>query len=138
MKGINRSRRRLSKSEEMSRVKTKNTDIELLLRRELWSLGLRYRLHFSLPGKPDIAFLGKRLAIFIDGCFWHGCPKHYTAPQRNAEFWKTKIERNILRDKLVTQQLSEQRWQVLRFWEHELKHDIQACVKQVLQTLNDK
>lgn len=74
----------------MSHVRGKDTKPELLLRRALWKKGLRYRLFNKLPGRPDILFIRKRVAIFVDGCFWHGCPEHGTQPRSNADFWKKK------------------------------------------------
>jgi DNA mismatch endonuclease, patch repair protein len=74
-----------------------------------------------LPGTPDFAFRREKMAIFIDGCFWHGCPRCYKAPSRNAAFWKKKIVGNRRRDRRVTGELRERGWRVIRLWEHELK-----------------
>lgn len=82
----------------MSRVKAKDTKPEMRLRRALWAKGLRYRKHAKLPGKPDIVFPSRRLAVFIDGCFWHACPEHGSIPKTNKEFWKKKIYRTVERD----------------------------------------
>ncbi len=70
--------------------------------------------------KPDFVFPARKLAVFVDGCFWHGCPLHATQPKQNAEFWRTKIARNQARDRLVTRTLRRAGWRVLRLWEHEL------------------
>src|SRR5262245_14142890 len=85
-----KKRQPLTKSEQMARVRARDTDIELVLRRALWRRGARYRLHPPLPGTPDLAFRGARLAIFVDACFWHGCARHYTAPRTNAAYWEEK------------------------------------------------
>src|SRR4051794_33740524 len=83
----------------MSRIKGKNTKPELMLRKALWAAGLRYRLHTRLPGRPDLTFSGSRVVVFVDGCFWHSCPKHRTTPKTNAAFWNAKIGRNTARDR---------------------------------------
>jgi len=80
-----------------------------------------WRRHASLPGRPDFIFRKARLALFVDGCFWHKCPFHYKAPSSNSEFWRQKVDLNVARDIWVNQELSEMGWRVIRFWEHELK-----------------
>src|ERR1043166_2278956 len=94
-----RKKGKLTKSEQMARVRNKNTAPETMLRKALWSHGLRYRLRPKLPGTPDLAFPGAKVAVFVDGCFWHGCQVHYTKPVRNAEFWNKKLEVNLARDR---------------------------------------
>ncbi len=105
----------------MARVHSKDTLPELRLRRALWALGLRYRLHGSLPGSPDIVFVRQRLCILVDGCFWHGCPEHYRRPATNVDFWTRKLMRNQERDRRVDVELAEAGWEVLHVWTHELK-----------------
>ena len=122
----------------MSSVKGKDTKPEIKLRKHLWHEGLRYRLHYNLPGKPDIVFVKNRLAIFVDGCFWHGCPKHGSIPETNNEFWETKIKGNLERDIRVTNELIVLGWSVLRIWEHELKDDADEVVERILQQLGGK
>lgn len=107
----------------MSNIRSRNTKPELLLRKVLWERGLRYRLKNDLPGKPDIIFKKYRLAIFVDGCFWHGCPEHYIEPKTRTSFWKSKINGNIERDKKNNSYLADMGWTVLRFWEHEIKNN---------------
>ena len=80
-----------------------------------------WRRHLPLAGKPDFAFPDRRLAIFLDGCFWHGCPNHSTQPKSNAVFWRRKIALNRARDSAVTRKLRSSGWRVLRLWEHELR-----------------
>ena len=121
----------LSKSEQMARVRSKNTSPELRLRRALWSRGLRYSLHQKLPGTPDISFGACKLAIFVDGCFWHGCPVHYTKPATNPEFWSNKVLKNAARDARARAALEELGWTVMRIWEHEIDDDLSAAVKRV-------
>ena len=85
----------------------------------------------KLPGKPDIVFPAPRVVVFVDGCFWHRCKEHYTAPQSNAEFWDKKISANVVRDRSVNKELKTAGWNVIRIWEHEIKNDLAACVSQV-------
>ena len=110
-------------SRRMAKVRQKGTGAEIALRRDLYRRGLRYRVDFEVLKKPrrvaDIAFPGLRIAIFIDGCFWHGCPEHATWPKQNAEFWRQKIEANCARDTDTNERLRNIGWTVLRFWEHE-------------------
>ena len=116
----------------MSRIKSSATKPELALRRALWAAGARYQVKSKLPGKPDIIFTRSRLAVFVDGCFWHGCLVHGTRPKSNSEYWNSKIERNQLRDMEVREKLEALGWRVLRFWDHDLKEDIESVVQQIL------
>lgn len=119
----------------MRRVKSKNTKPEMRLRKALWARGHRYRLKAAVVGKPDILFPGRRVAIFVDGCFWHGCPAHKNIPTTNHDFWLAKIAKNQERDAVVTDTLMAAGWTVLRFWEHDLKADFEAVVTQIEQAL---
>ncbi|MEV7733540.1 very short patch repair endonuclease [Streptomyces sp. NPDC088921] len=107
----------------MSRQLSKDTGCELAVRRLLHAAGLRYRVEYPVPGmarrRIDVAFPKAKVAILIDGCFWHGCPKHATQPKANAEWWRTKLDRNMVRDQETTEHLIAEGWTVLRFWEHE-------------------
>jgi DNA mismatch endonuclease, patch repair protein len=80
-----------------------------------------WRRRAPIFGKPDFVFPPQRLAVFVDGCFWHGCPKHGSQPSRNSSFWKSKLARNKARDRLVARKLRVQGWRVLRVWQHELR-----------------
>ncbi len=122
--------KRLTRSENMARIRSRDTKPELLLRKALWAAGCRYRLYCDLPGRPDLAFLRKRLAVFVDGCFWHGCPVHYTAPRTREQFWKSKLEKNVRRDIAADEALISQGWRVIRIWQHDLK-DIDAVVRNI-------
>ena len=102
----------------MSRVKNKNTELELHLRKALWAEGIRYRLQTDLPGKPDFLFVRPKLVVFVDGCFWHGCPTHGQLPKTNMDFWANKIKKNIERDLHVNALLEERGWRVIRCWQH--------------------
>ena len=119
----------------MSRIQGKNTKPELTLRKILWKNNLRYRMGDKVFGKPDIIFVRKKIAIFVDGCFWHGCPEHYTKPKTNKIFWEKKILNNKLRDQRVNQSLKSEGWIVIRFWEHQIGKDLNSCVKTVSDLL---
>lgn len=107
----------------MSRQASRDTAQELAVRRLLHAGGLRYRVHVPVPGMSrrtvDILFSRVKIAVFLDGCFWHGCPQHATHPQANKEWWRAKLERNVARDRETTDHLVAAGWTVLRFWEHE-------------------
>ena len=124
------------RSYNMSRIRSKNTTPERIVRNELWHRGYRYRLNDKrLPGSPDLVLPKYRAAIFINGCFWHGhrgCPK-YVAPKTNAQFWKDKIARNIARDELNAQRLDTLAWTVITVWECELskKADLSATIARI-------
>lgn len=119
----------------MSRIKGRDTKPELRLRGALWTLGFRYRLHSQLPGKPDLVFPGRRVAVFVDGCFWHGCPEHGVRPTTNSDFWRQKLDRNISRDREVTRHLMHQGWTVIRLWEHEVESNLDDCTNRIMAAL---
>lgn len=111
------------RSEVMSRIRGQgNKRTELALIKIFRQLGITgWRRRYPAFGKPDFAFPALRLAVFVDGCFWHCCPKHKTRPQSNKEFWEKKLETNRRRDREVNRELKKRGWLVLRIWEHELK-----------------
>ncbi len=116
----------------MARIRGRDTSPEVALRSALWHLGLRYRVNLRIGStRPDIAFLGPKLAVFVDGCFWHSCPIHAVIPKTNREFWLSKLTRNKVRDSENNEFLIKEGWQVLRFWEHEIKDHAALCAKQV-------
>lgn len=118
------------KNKRMQAIKSKDSKIELMLRRELWKRGLRYRKNSkNVYGHPDIVFVSKRIAIFCDGEFWHGYDwdNQKNRFDSNKEFWWSKIERNIKRDIEVNAYLQSQGWTVLRFWGEEIKKDVNQC-----------
>src|SRR5262249_30770296 len=112
---------RQQRSRCMSRIRGKDTGPELALRRALWKSGLRFRVHYALPGRPDIAFPVKKVAVFVDGCFWHGCPEHGVKPRSNVHFWADKLKKNTARDQAVAKALEKLGWKIVRFWEHEVE-----------------
>ena len=122
----------------MRAVKNKDSEIELLLRRCLWEKGLRYRKNVkSVYGHPDIAFIGKKVAVFCDSEFWHGFDweNKQNEIKSRRDFWIPKIERNIQRDKEVNQKLQSEGWTVLRFWGEEIKKNTEECVIAIENTL---
>ncbi len=111
----------LTRSQQMSRIRARDTKPELALRKALWRAGLRYRVHARTPiGRPDIVFPGPRVAVFVDGCFWHGCPAHYVRPRSSTAFWSEKLATNVRRDTEQTRRLENLGWRVCRVWEHEV------------------
>jgi DNA mismatch endonuclease (patch repair protein) len=124
------------RSEVMSRIKGKgNKDTELVMIQILRSHHISgWRRNQALFGKPDFVFLKQKVVLFVDGCFWHGCPKHSNMPKNNREFWETKLQRNKNRDKLVSKELRKMNWKVIRVWEHELSNS-DRVVKRLLEVL---
>jgi DNA mismatch endonuclease (patch repair protein) len=123
------------RSKIMSRIRGKNTKPELLLRKALWKKGVRYRLdNKKLPGKPDVSIQKYKLAIFIDGEFWHGYnwDERKGSIKSNRGFWVPKIERNMQRDREVNRQLNTMGYTVFRFWEKEIKNELNTCINDVL------
>ncbi len=119
-------------SARMSRQASKDTGVELAVRRLLHAAGLRYRVEYPVPGMPrrriDVAFPRAKVAVLIDGCFWHGCPQHATQPKANADWWRNKLDRNMARDRETTAHLVAEGWTVLRFWEHEAPEQVAVQV----------
>lgn len=128
----------LTKSQQMALVRSKHTAPELALRKALWARGLRYRLHHKLPGSPDISFIGQRVAVFVDGCFWHGCPDHYSRPRTNCEYWDAKLRRNIARDAEAQRKLHDLGWCAVRIWEHDLRRHPARIVDRIASLVSDR
>jgi DNA mismatch endonuclease, patch repair protein len=107
----------------MKANRRRDTGPELALRRELHGRGLRFRVDYppqlGLRCRPDIVFTRRRLAVFVDGCFWHSCPEHGNLPRANREWWRAKLEQNVARDRLTERALRDAGWNVIRVWEHE-------------------
>lgn len=125
----------------MQAVRNKDSAIELILRKELWARGIRYRKNVkTVFGHPDIAFIRKKVAVFCDSEFWHGYDWEHknTEIKSNRDFWIPKIERNIERDKEVNKRLEEQGWTVIRFWGNEIKQDTKACADLIVRILEKK
>ena len=124
-------------SRRMQRVRQRNTSAEVALRRQLHARGLRYRVQVPVLTKPrrvaDVAFSGRRVAVFVDGCFWHGCPLHATWPKQNAEFWRTKIIANQARDRDTDERLRADDWKVVRVWAHEPPNEAASRIAMIIE-----
>jgi DNA mismatch endonuclease (patch repair protein) len=114
----------------------RDTRPEMDLRSRIHHLGLRYRVDAQplphLRRRADLVFRGPRVAVFLDGCFWHGCPEHYTAPEANKAYWADKVEANVRRDRETDRLLTKAGWAVLRFWEHDDPVEAAALVAKVV------
>lgn len=120
----------------MRSVGNVDTEPEMLLRKELWHRGYRYRVNERVEGvRPDLVFRGPEVAVFVDGCFWHGCPRHYSAPDNNADFWKKKLKRNRERDRRNNRTLREAGWTVVRCWECEIRDDVESVAEEVAEAM---
>ena len=125
------------RSDVMSRIRGRgNRDTELALVRLLRERRISgWRRHQPLCGKPDFVFRKQRVAVFVDGCFWHGCPRHATMPVNNAEFWSRKLIGNRKRDRQTTLTLKSLHWRVIRVWEHELAAQPDRCIRRIVAQL---
>lgn len=123
-------------SARMSRQASRDTAPEVAVRKLLHASGYRYRLNERVPHMSrrtiDIAFTRAKVAVFLDGCFWHGCPEHATQPKSNAEWWRQKLDRNMARDVETTAHLVAEGWAVLRFWEHQSPVQVAEQVAEVV------
>lgn len=125
-----------ARSAAMSRIRSRNTRPEYLVRRALWNSGVRFRLHNPrIPGRPDITHTGAKVAVFIDGCFWHGCPRHYISPKSNASYWRNKIAYNRRRRKRVLTELRELGFRVVAMWECEVERDATAAARKIARLI---
>lgn len=122
----------------MSRIRSKNTSPEVMLRKHIFKAGFRYKIRSNLVGKPDIVFSKEKVVIFVDGCFWHGCSIHSKLPSTNTEYWSNKIMNNQNRDNRVTKELEAIGWLVIRFWEHDVKTNIDSCVNKIKSVLIER
>jgi len=131
----------------MSAVRSKDTGPELMLRRALHRRGLRYRLHTSLPGRPDIVFAAARVAVFVDGDFWHGQGwrergfdsfEAQFEGHKNPDKWRAKIARNVARDEAVTRALEAEGWYVVRCWESAIRRDVHAIADSVAAVIRER
>lgn len=124
----------------MQRNRKRDTRPEVALRSELHARGARFRTNLllrvdGLSVRPDIVFTKRKVAVFVDGCFWHGCPQHGNTPRHNTEYWRPKLERNARRDVIVTDRLSGAGWNVVRVWEHEPVTEAASIVMRVVTSM---
>ncbi|KAA0086055.1 very short patch repair endonuclease [Trinickia soli] len=122
----------------MSHNRGKDTKPEILLRSACHALGLRHRLKANIPGRPDFVYMSSKVAVFVDGCFWHACPVHYQAPKTRAEFWNEKRQRNRARDEAVNALLIERGWVPFRVWEHDVKADVEAVACHIAELVRER
>lgn len=130
-------------SKRMRANRKDETTPEVELRSVLHRRGLRFRKASrvavgTVTVRPDVVFPRLRVAVFMDGCFWHSCPWHGTRPQRNSDYWLPKLDRTVRRDRLVTNALSEHGWAVIRLWEHELRGDSTTAIEQIVSVVNER
>ena len=117
----------------MSRIRSKNTSLEVEFRKLLWKNGLgHYRIHYNLPGKPDIVYVSKKIVVFLDGDFWHGYNLKKLGKVPPRKYWQKKIQKNIDRAKKYNKLLRKDGWKVLRFWEHDVKKNSNSCIKHII------
>lgn len=125
-----------ARSRIMSLVRSKDTKLEDKFRKALWKTGIRYRKNpRGYYGKPDLAIKIRRVVIFVDSCFWHGCDTHCRLPKSNDDYWLSKIERNKKRDEEVARHYKEIGWKLIRVWEHDIVKDIQATARRTAKII---
>lgn len=129
----------LKRSSHMKKIKSKDTKEEISFRKELWKRGIRYRINYKqLPGSPDIVITKCRIAIFIDGEFWHGYDwiKKRERIKDNRGYWIPKIERNMERDTEINEKLTKEGYKVFRFWTNQVNHELERCVSVIIESIN--
>lgn len=124
----------------MQNIRSKETKLEVRVRKALWKKGVRYRKNVTgMPGKPDIAIKKYKIVIFLDSCFFHRCPLHFIMPASNKTYWEKKISRNIERDQEINQYYNNKGWSILRYWEHETKkNNLDNVIENIIQTIQMK
>ncbi len=131
----------ISRSENMSRIRATENTVEILLRKELWRLGYRYRKNDkSVFGNPDIVFKSRKIAVFCDSQFWHGIEflREGKLPATNTEFWRVKLIKNIERDRLVNRTLKKEGWTIIRLCDKNIKKELHKCVNKIVQVILSK
>lgn len=126
----------LTRSEQMSRIRGADTSPERVLGSALRARGITFEEHAKTPaGRPDIVFPALRVAVFIDGCFWHGCPTHYVRPRTRTEFWSARLRENVARDRAQTRDLEAAGWAVVRVWEHDVFTALESVINRIVERL---
>jgi len=123
------------RSQIMTLIRSADTSIERQFRKLLWAQGLRYRKNVRMDGTPDVVFSRRKVAVFLDSCFWHRCRFHCRMPKSNKSFWRKKLARNRARDRAITRRLRYRGWKVVRIWEHALVAKPNQCVALVISAL---
>lgn len=133
----NEDRSAMTRSVMMSRIRGRDTSPELNLRQALRASGWRgYRVNVRTPGgKADLAFVSRKIAVFVDGCFWHGCPEHYVMPKSSRPFWSKKLKENVERDSRQTRELIADGWLVIRVWEHQVRSDGSGLARRIVEAV---
>lgn len=120
----------------MSKIRSKDTNPEKKVRKALWAKGFRYKIHDkSIIGTPDVSNKSKKIAIFVDGCFWHGCPKCYNPPKTNVEYWKHKLSNNKNRRKKIITKLSSENWKIFELWECDISKDVEKITNNLVNMI---
>lgn len=119
----------------MSKIRSKDTKIENLFAKKMLANKIKFKQHPNLFGKPDFLIDNSKIIVFIDGCFWHMCPKHFKSPKTRKNFWIPKIKNNVARDRIVNRKLKKMGYGVLRFWEHEIENKPDLAVKKLLRNM---
>jgi len=122
------------RSHNMSMIKSKNTKPELKIKKLMKKLGFTYQPK-GIYGKPDFVTKKQKIAVFVDGCFWHKCPKCFVEPKSNRKYWAPKLEQNVKRAKEVNKALKKEGWKVMRFWEHEIMKGPKKCAEKVSDSM---
>ncbi len=126
------------RTKNMKAIKSSHTKMEDSVCKVLWKKGVRFRKNVKdLPGKPDIAIKKYKVVIFMDSCFWHKCPKHFKRPKSNLEYWDPKIEKNVKRDFEVNKFYIDNKWNILRIWEHEVKDNFNSVIDKIETFINN-
>lgn len=120
------------RSYNMSRIRGKWTSPEKKIHNMLKGWKIRHRMHPKIFGSPDIILSDSKTAVFIHGCFWHRCPKHFSMPKTRVKFWSEKIETNVMRDRVVKGKLRAEGYNVARIWEHQIRRDMRKTVKKII------
>ncbi|MDN4066672.1 very short patch repair endonuclease [Paenibacillus vini] len=122
----------------MQNIRSTGTKLEERISKALWKRGVRFRKNEkNLPGKPDLSIKKYKFVVFLDSCFFHGCPEHYTVPKTNADYWVPKIDRNKRRDQEINEMYYEMGWKVMRFWEHEAKKNLEDVVDSIVKIIEE-
>lgn len=122
-----------TRSKVMSKIRSKNTFAETVLKKGL--KGLHLRQHPKIYGNPDFGNKKRKIVIFVDGCFWHKCPRHYKEPKSRKKYWLPKLERNVVRAREVNATLKKMGWKVVRLWEHEIQSNMPRCIQKIEKKL---